>query len=301
MTTMTKFNLRQTGKDVSQAILQLSLIQVIAGATLFLLAFWGFENVVTRLAVQLALLAVVLRPATLESPALWIVLSIVNTYALLDAWYIADNHKFLMVYWIYVVTLAVSVSNRELAEKILVWHGRFFLVFVFCMAALQKALSPTYMSGEMFEMRLLIDERFRAFGHLFGVDKATSGAAYDLAERLKNPLAEFDGNAAILPTTDHTRMLSLIITWYDVIIQLAIGLLFIPARRLTDQIGHYATLFFIFTTYLPAPVYSFGWLIATYGLCVSWKKFPYLYLVYMASFVAILFYRLPWRGWVLSW
>ena len=76
-----------------QAILQISLVQLVAGATLFLLVFWGFDYVPSRITMQIALLAVVLRPAMLESRVLWICLSIVNTFALLDAWVFADNHK----------------------------------------------------------------------------------------------------------------------------------------------------------------------------------------------------------------
>ncbi|MEM9473408.1 MAG: hypothetical protein AAGA00_15755, partial [Pseudomonadota bacterium] len=254
-----------------------------------------------RISVQLALLAVVLRPALLDNRTLWLLLSVVNTVALVTAWVSADNHKYLTVYWVYVVTLSVCVSDRKLAESILAWHGRFFLVFVFCAAALQKTFSPTYMSGEMFEMRLLIDERFKAFAHLMGLDKNVTNAAYDLSAQLRNPMTEFEGNAVALPANDKVRTLGLVITWYDLIIQFAIGLIFIPARAVTDRIGHYLLLFFIFTTYLPAPVFGFGWLLAIYGLCLSWKKYPGFNTAYLVSFVAILLYQLPWRAWVLTW
>ncbi len=291
---------KQLTVDTGAAFQRLSQIQFIAGATLFLLVYWGFEDGLAKIAVQLALLAVVLRPALLESRALWLVLSVVNTVALVDVWVSADNHKYLTVYWVYVVTLAVSVSDRKLGETILAWHGRFFLVFVFCAAAVQKTISPTYMSGEMFEMRLLIDERFKAFGHLLGLDKAVAETAYELSARLRNPMTEFEGGAVALPSTDRIRTLGLVITWYDLLIQYAIGLIFPPGRGITDRIGHYLLLFFIFTTYLPAPVYGFGWLLAIYGLCLSWKKYPALNIAYTVSFVAILIYQLPWRAWVLK-
>lgn len=294
-------HLKQLSLDAGTSIQRLSLVQFIAGATLFLLVYWGFNNSLARIAVQLALLTVVLRPALLESRVLWVILSIVNTIALVDGWVSADNHKYLTVYWVYVVTLAVSVQSRQLGEAILAWHGRFFLVFVFCVAALQKTFSPTYMSGEMFEMRLLIDERFKAFGHLFGLDRAVSDAAFDLSAQLRNPLTEFEGNAVTLPSTDKVRMLGLVITWYDLLIQYAIGLIFLPARAITDRIGHYLLLFFIVATYLPAPVFGFGWLLAIFGLCLSWKKYPLFNIAYTASFVLILLYQLPWRAWVLTW
>lgn len=291
---------KQLTVDTGAAFQRLSQIQFIAGATLFLLVYWGFEQGLAKIAVQMALLAVVLRPALLENRVLWLALSVVNTVALVDVWVSADNHKYLTVYWIYVVTLAVSVSDRKLGETILAWHGRFFLVFVFCAAAVQKTISPTYMSGEMFEMRLLIDERFKAFGHLLGLDKAVAETAYELSARLRNPMTEFEGGAVALPSSDRIRTLGLVITWYDLLIQYAIGLIFIPGRGVTDRIGHYLLLFFIFTTYLPAPVYGFGWLLAIYGLCLSWKKYPAFNIAYTVSFVVILIYQLPWRAWVLK-
>lgn len=291
---------KQLTVDTGAAFQRLSQIRFIAGASLFLLVYWGFEEGLAKIVVQLALLAVVLRPALLESRVLWLALSVVNTVALIDGWVAADNHKYLTVYWVYVVTLAVGVSDQKLGETILAWHGRFFLVFVFCAAALQKTISPTYMSGEMFEMRLLIDERFKAFGHLLGLDKSVADAAYELSARLRNPMTEFEGNAVALPSTDRIRTLGLVITWYDLLIQYAIGLLFIPGRGITDRIGHYLLLFFIFTTYLPAPVFGFGWLLAIYGLCLSWKKYPAFNIAYTVSFVVILIYQLPWRACVLK-
>ncbi|MGI9511465.1 MAG: hypothetical protein ACR2OL_01065 [Anderseniella sp.] len=292
---------KRLADETGAAIERLSLVQVIAGATLFLLVYWGFKDPLAKIAVQLALLAVVLRPVLLENRVLWLSLSVVNTVALVNGWVAADNHKYLTVYWVYVVTLAVWVSDRKLAESILTWHGRFFLIFVFSAAALQKTISPTYMSGEMFEMRLLIDERFKAFGHLLGLDRSVSDTAFDLSAQLRNPMTEFEGNAVALPATDHVRTLGLVITWYDLIIQFAIGLIFIPARAITDRIGHFLLLFFIFTTYLPAPVFGFGWLLAIYGLSLSWKRYPAFNIAYLVSFVAILLYQLPWRAWVLTW
>jgi hypothetical protein len=112
---------------------------------------------------------------------------------------------------------------------------------------------------------------------------------------------EIEGNAVVLPSTDWTRTLAQLITWYDVIIQFMIGLLFVPSRRITDFMGHCAFLFFILTTYLPAPVFGFGWLLCILGLCIAWDGFKQLRTVYLLSFLVILIYQSPWRAWVLNW
>ena len=72
-------------------------------------------------------------------------------------------------------------------------------LFVFCMAALHKALSPTCMSGEVVELRLLIDDRFRTFGHPLGNAlkrevlrlATTSAADARLTVKLSRDCAEF--------------------------------------------------------------------------------------------------------------
>lgn len=277
------------------------LLDLVPGVTLVLLVFWGFTDALATIAIQISLLCVIMRPSLLRSPVVWFPLAIVNTIVLIDVWVSADNHKYLTVYWIYVVAIAVSLRDNDLGEKVLRWHARFFLIFVFCFAAIQKSFSPSYMSGEMFETRLLLDPRFKAFGHLFGLDKSIAEKSLELTELLKNPLAQFEGDTVRLPATDHSRLLALVVTWYDLIVQYLIGLLFIPARRLTDRLGHYVLIFFILTTYLPAPVFGFGWLLTTYGIALSWRRLPNIGITYLFCLVAIFAYQVPWRDWVLQW
>lgn len=286
--------------DAVAAVHRIPLVDAVAALTLFLVVIWGFEAGITRFAMQLALMGVLLRPALLRSPYLWAALSIASTMALLREWSSADNHKYLLVYWLYVVTFATAVKDEDLARSILTWHARFFIVFVFLVAALQKTFSPTYMSGEMFELKLLLDSRFKAFGHLLGFDKSLADAARLAITELKSPLTKFEGNAVLLPANDRSRLLALLITWYDLLVQFAIALLFIPARKVTDRIGHAVLLFFIFTTYLPAPVFGFGWTLSIYGFAVSRDRFPLITLAYAGAFAAVLAYQAPWRDWVLG-
>jgi hypothetical protein len=76
--------------------------------------------------------------------------------------------------------------------------------------------------------------------------------------------------------------------------------LLLARRAVTDKFAHILLLFFIFTTYLPAPVLGFGWILAIMGFALAKEKFPRIAAVYMISFVAILLYQVPWREWVLS-
>ena len=75
----------------------------------------------------------------------------------------ADNHKYLLCHWLWVMCVAHIPGDRELTDRIIRFNARFFLIFIFLGAAVQKYLSVTYISGGMFELELLLDGRFRAF------------------------------------------------------------------------------------------------------------------------------------------
>jgi hypothetical protein len=279
-------------------IRDLPMFETVAAFTLFLVVVFGFEETPFKVASQLALLAVLLHRPLLRNPVLWAVLASVGTLALVQQWYVADNHKYLLVYWLWVMMLASL--NEERRDDLLLFNARFFLVFIFLGAALQKYLSARYISGEMFEVLLLLDDRFRAFGHLVGIDKSLAdGAALSFAT-LKSPLTEVIDNEILLPATDRSRLVALAVTWYDLLIQVFIGALFLVNRRRCDLLAHAALLFFIFTTYLPAPVFGFGWTLVILGFTLTKDRLPGIAIAYFLACGAVLLYQSPWREWVLS-
>jgi hypothetical protein len=278
-----------------------SMLTVVAALTLALCTFFGFTEALFVIASQLGLIAVLVRPDLLTRVELWLVLAIAGTLVLISDWSVFDNHKYLLVYWLWVMTIAAYAQRDGLAESVLTSHARFFLVFIFLMAAAQKILSPTYMSGEMFEIKLLLDRRFAAFAQLIGIDPDTLAKVRLEISALRSPLSVFPDNARIISSNDTIRSAAHWITWYDLLIQIAIGFFFIFRSRMLDRIGHLCLLFFIYTTYLPAPVFGFGWLLSILGFALARKtEKPWIVNLYLASFVAIVLYQLPWREWVVN-
>ena len=117
---------------------------------------------------------------------------------------------------------------------------------------------------------------------------------------LRSPLLVFEDNTLDIGSTDRIRLLSVAMTWYDLVVQMLIGALFLVRRRITDIAGHALLLFFIFTTYLPAPVFGFGWTLAILGFAISKRPYPRIAVMYLVSCLAVLAYQTPWREWVLS-
>jgi hypothetical protein len=287
-------------EGVAGRLQDLPLFDAVAALTLFLVVIFGFDDSAFRIVAQLALLGVLLHWPLLRNPALWATLAAVGTLILVQHWYAADNHKYLLVYWLWVITIASYLGPDAGARKVLLFNARFFLVFIFLGAALQKWLSSRYMSGEMFEMCLLLDGRFRAFSHLVGIDKSVADAALLKYTTLQSPLSEVVNNELLLPATDRSRFVAWAVTWYDLLVQIFIGTCLALNRRLTDRLAHVALLFFIFTTYLPAPVFGFGWTLVVLGLTLTKERFPRFALAYFGASAAVVLYQMPWREWVLG-
>jgi hypothetical protein len=115
-------------------------------------------------------------------------------------------------------------------------------------AVVQKYLSATYMSGSMFELELLLDARFQAFAHLVGIDHSLGEESLRRLLMLQNPYVQVLDDKIKLASDDHVHFVATLLTLYDFYVQVAIGVLLVFCRKVTDQVAHLLLLFFIFTT-----------------------------------------------------
>ena len=275
------------------------LIDLVSALSLVLAVVFPFPHWLYEIATRTCLVLFALNWKIIRKPSFWLALSISATFVIFRDWHAADNHKYLLMYWLWVLFFCHLFREPELQRRTLLFNARFFLCFIFLAAAAQKLCSPTYRSGEMFEWFLYMDSRFTAFGKLIGVDPSVPDAVQKSIAFFKSPFAQLIDNELNIGGTDRARVAALVLTWWDFSIQLLIGFLLLWRRALTDKLAHILLLFFIFTTYLPAPLFGFGWILGIMGLSLAKEKFPGIAATYMASFVMILLYQLPWRDWVL--
>ena len=276
------------------------LVELVSALSLVLAVIFPFPHWLYEIASRICLVLFVLNWKTIRKPAFWLALSVSATFVIFRDWHAADNHKYLLVYWLWILFFCHLFREPELQRGTLLFNARFFLCFIFLAAVAQKLCSPTYRSGEMFEWFLYMDSRFTAFGKLIGIDPSVPDAIQKSIAFFKSPFSQLVDNELELSGVDRARVAALVLTWWDVSIQLLIGFLLLWRRALTDKLAHILLLFFIFTTYLPAPLFGFGWILAIMGLALAKEKFPVIAATYMASFVVILLYQLPWRDWVLQ-
>jgi predicted nucleic acid-binding Zn finger protein len=285
---------------LSQTLADIRKADSVAYLTLFLAVVFGFTSWFFQLSVQLALLVVLLVPSVAKRPAIWGLLAIMASITLVLERDLADNHKYLLCYWLWVMCIAHIPDGREQRDEIIGFNARFFLIFIFLGAALQKFVSSSYMSGAMFELELLLDGRFQAFAHLTGIDAGLVNESVRRLLLLRNPYVQVLNDKILLLSDDRVHFVANLITLYDFYVQVAIGALLLFRRAVTDLIANVLLLFFIFTTYIPAPVLGFGFTLAILGFALVKERSQLLSAAYLLSMAAVLFYQVPWRDWVLG-
>lgn len=276
------------------------LLQAVSLLTLVLAVIFGFEHWLFQIVARLCLFVFVLQPRSIRRAEFWLALSVAGTVVIVLDWEGADNHKYLLAYWLWVLFIAHLFAQPEHQQRAVRFNARFFLCFIFLAAATQKLSSPAYRSGEMFEHLLYVDSRFTAFGKLIGIDPSVPDAVQKRIALFRSPLAQVEDNELEIPGSDRARTAALVLTWWDVSFQLLIGSLLLIRRPVTDKFAHILLLFFILTTYLPAPVFGFGWILGIMGFALAKEKFPKIAAAYLICFAVILIYQVPWRDWVLA-
>ena len=278
----------------------LDLVQTVSLLTLVLSNIFGFDHWLFHIVARTCFLMFVLNPRSLRNPLFWLPLALAGAITIILTWERVDNHKYLLDYWMWVLFVVHLFVEPKQQRRIVLFNARFFLCLIFLAASGQKLASPSYRSGEMFEYYLYVDPRFAGFGKLIGVDPAAGEAVKRRTMFLRSPFAEVQGNEIQIAGSDRGRVAALAMTWWDFSVQFCIGALLLIRRRRTDAIAHILLLFFIFTTYIPAPVFGFGWILAIMGFSLAKDQFPKIATIYLVSFFAILLYQLPWREWVLK-
>ena len=291
---------RFTLEALIKSIQQLEFVQLVSLLTLFLAVIFPFDHWVFIITARVCLFLFLVFPIIIRKPAFWAALALSATVVTILEWETTDNHKYLLLYWLWVVVFCHAAVDPDQKRRVLVFNARFFLCFVFLAAVAQKLSSPSYRSGEMFEFFLYCDPRFTAFGKLVGINPAVADAVQNVIDFFKSPFSQVINNELLLPGTDRARIVAQVLTFWDVSLQSLIGVLFLLRRTFTDKIAHLLLLFFILTTYLPAPVFGFGWILAIMGFALAKDAFPRIAGAYFVSFFTILLYQLPWREWVLG-
>lgn len=247
--------------------------------------------------VPLFALGLIFRP-WLTKPPFWYVTAMLLGTTIYFNWESSDNHKYLFVYWCLALCTTFSLPRGQWGEG-LARTSRLLIALCMILATVWKVATPEYMDSRFFTFELLTDDRFANFTHwTTGVSAQTLELNRELRSLLTRDSAAWTSTVQ-LSGAAQVGPLALFLTWWTVIIEGTLGLLYLlPAGKWTNRTRNTLLILFAATTYSVAPVRGFGWMLMLLGLaqCPSAaangdeQKFRWGYL---AGLLLIQAYMLP--------
>lgn len=213
-------------------------------------------------------LLVVLGGAGLVFPALlrrgaywWLAVGLsVSLHAL--KWYMIDNHKYLLCYWLVGCALAVG---RPAIEDTLARTGRSLIGLCFACGLFWKLFGGQYVDGSFMHYTLLASGKFApAAGWLGGLEPSQLLETKVLLRLLEAGLV--NAPTVGLTTSDGVASAALFSSYFTLVIEASLAVTFLLGDRLRPGWRHGLLLLFIVTVYPFAMVPGFACILVTLAL-----------------------------------
>ncbi len=232
----------------------------------------------------LVIAGIIFYPWIGRSPWLWLLITAVLAWGNSVFWFSIDNHMYLMNYWTLAITVALFAKRPSAYLAI---NGRLLIGLCFLFATLWKAINMEFVNGSFFAYLLLGgDVRFESFSMLLtGISPEVLEINRDLASDLKNNPSIRE---TVLEVPPNVRYIALLLTWWTLIVEGMIAVLFLwrPALRFRG-IRDVVLGVFIITTYPVASVIGFAWLLVCMGTAQVQRSSAALKVFYIILFVVL--------------
>jgi hypothetical protein len=234
-------------------------------------------------------------PQALRTTQYWFCMATLLGATVYFNWDSADNHQYLFVYWCLALCAAFSLPAAQQQEALAI-SSRRLLALCMLLATLWKVATPQYMDGTFFEYTLLADPRFadlsRAAGGMASMTLADNREL--LALVTEGHARGLEVNEVTLGRVPRAEHLALALTWWTVLIEGALAVLFfLPHRPAIARFRNAALIFFAATTYSVAHVRGFGWMLMLLGLAQCTADEKRWRWAYLGAFVLIQLYFVP--------
>ena len=200
--------------------------------------------------IVLSVLALVYAPLR-NAPPLWFLASALLGGTIYLNWESSDNHKYVIAYWCLTLCAVFTVSMERQAET-LERTSRYLIGLCMLLATAWKAITPEYMNGTFFEYELLADDRFARFAEMFGgISATTLSDNRELRGLLLHGYERgLDISRVMLETGSHVRSLALALTWWTVLIEGLLAVLFLwPDSKRIALLRNSTLVLFAISTY----------------------------------------------------
>jgi hypothetical protein len=229
-------------------------------------------------------------PRARRAPLFWLALAGLAAWRVIEGWPLADNHAYLLAYWLLAAGLALLSREPGL---VLAWNARALIGLAFAFAVVWKLLSPDYLDGRFFRVTLVEDRRLEPFTRWAGGldDEALRERRSSFGQHVDAP--GLTGPAP--PEPARLRTLALAATWSALALEAAVAVAFLAPLGRCVWLRHALLLLFCATTYAIAPVASFGWLLLAMGVAQCGPDARRTRLAYLGVFAMLVFYSdAPW-------
>ena len=239
--------------------------------------------------VLLSAVGVIARPL-LYSWIYWSVLTLLFVIVSWQPWYAVPNHIYLQAYWCLAIAISLKFENKE---ELLAKSARWLVGLVFLYAFIWKLRTPEFIDGRFLESSILTDFRLAPLASLLGIDVETVFQNREILNHYTR-VGDLTGDVQ-LTTTEGIRSVSLILSWWTILIELAVALVFLlPEKQLKLFWRHVCLLGFVFSTYLLAPVVGFGWALTAMGMSqIDRNEKSFWTALYVLGFILIFLGRNP--------
>lgn len=241
---------------------------------------------------------VLLYPRAMRQWQTWGLLSGLTALRIANDWPLADNHIYLLGYWLFAAALALRARD---ASATLATASRTLIGLAFAFAVLWKAvLSPDFVDGRFFRVTLVTDERFAAATRVIG------GLSREQLKATREAMALLPGGAALLDPpaiVEPPRLywFAMASTWGVLAIEGLVAVTMLVPHRRAAPMRHLTLLSFCAVTYAFAPVAGFGWLLLVMGLAQAEARQVWIGRLYQLMFLVVLFYdEVPWAELLLN-
>ena len=248
-----------------------------------------------------AAVLVLIFPKALRLWQVWGALAVLTAIRIADDWPLADNHIYLLGYWLLAVSLALRSRDDVATTSTLADASRALIGLAFAFAVVWKvALSPDFIDGRFFRVTLVTDPRFAAATRIIGgLSDEQLRAAREAVALLPHGAELLDPPELVEPA--RLRLFAIASTWGVLALETVVAALMLARSRLPGVLRHAALLTFCAVTYAFAPVAGFGWLLLVMGLSQVEARQVWLARLYQLMFLVVLFYdEVPWAQLLLN-
>jgi len=241
-------------------------------------------------AIVLGIAGLVYSPAR-RSGAFWLLMAALLAWSNVENWWIVDNHKYLINYWVLAVGLSFWTASPA---KTIASNARMLIGLAMLLAVVQKLISGDYLDGTFFHFLLVQGHpRIRWLPEWLGMSSEAIEQNYAAMEEM---FRRYDSATTVLQLRDTPGIYwgAQAITWWTQGIEILVAATFLaPARFALSKWRDVALLAFLFTTYAVAQVVLFGWVLTAMGMSQVDPKSRGVRLMYVLAFLAIVTYTVP--------